>query len=130
MDNCLTRKQQAFVLEYLKDRNATKSAQRAGYSPRRASEIGYQLLQKTTIQNSIDILQNDIEKQLRMRFVQDAIMARNVLYDVMVSPTSSNRDKIIAAKNLLDRAGYKARNKTEKSGYGEGNSIEIRFVEP
>ena len=49
----LTAKQTAFVQEYLVDLNATQAAIRAGYSKRRAGEIGYQLLQKTTIQAAI-----------------------------------------------------------------------------
>lgn len=50
----LTEKQKRFVQEYLVDLNATQAAIRAGYSPRRASELGYQLLQKTTVQSAID----------------------------------------------------------------------------
>lgn len=46
----LTDKQRRFVDEYLLDLNATQAAIRAGYSSKRASEIGYQLLQKTTVQ--------------------------------------------------------------------------------
>lgn len=46
----LTPKQKRFVAEYLVDLNATQAAIRAGYSEKRASEIGYQLLQKTTVQ--------------------------------------------------------------------------------
>lgn len=42
-------KQQRFVDEYLVDLNATQAAIRAGYSANRASEIGYQLLHKTTV---------------------------------------------------------------------------------
>lgn len=49
----LTAKQAAFVREYLVDLNATQAAIRAGYSKNRAGEIGYQLLQKTTIQDAI-----------------------------------------------------------------------------
>jgi phage terminase small subunit len=49
----LTKKQQTFVEEYLIDLNATQAAIRAGYSVQRASEIGYQLLQKTTVQTAI-----------------------------------------------------------------------------
>lgn len=49
----LTAKQAAFVREYLVDLNATQAAIRAGYSKNRAGEIGYQLLQKTTIQAAI-----------------------------------------------------------------------------
>ncbi len=53
MSGKLTAKQQRFIQEYLIDLNATQAAIRAGYSKRRASEIGYQLLQKTTVQQAI-----------------------------------------------------------------------------
>ncbi|WP_026678207.1 terminase small subunit [Fictibacillus gelatini] len=49
----LTAKQQRFVEEYLIDLNATQAAIRAGYSVKRASEIGYQLLQKTTVSEAV-----------------------------------------------------------------------------
>lgn len=49
----LTLKQQRFVEEYLIDLNATQAAIRAGYSAKRASEIGHQLLQKTTVSEAI-----------------------------------------------------------------------------
>lgn len=45
----LTNKQKMFVREYLVDLNATQAAIRAKYSVGRASEIGSQLLRKTTI---------------------------------------------------------------------------------
>ena len=51
----MTPKQERFIAEYLVDLNATKAATRAGYSERRASEIGYQLLQKTTVAAAIDL---------------------------------------------------------------------------
>jgi len=50
----LTPKQKAFVENYLIDLNATQSAIRAGYSSKRASEISYQLLRKTTVQKAIE----------------------------------------------------------------------------
>jgi phage terminase small subunit len=46
-------RQQRFVDEYLVDLSATNAALRAGYSPKSAGEIGYQLLQKTPIQEAI-----------------------------------------------------------------------------
>ncbi|MBY0144310.1 terminase small subunit [Neobacillus niacini] len=130
MDNCLTRKQQAFVLEYIKDRNGTQAAKRAGYSERRASEISWQLLQKTTVLKAIQDLQDEIEQQLRMRFVEDAIKAREVLRGILDNPDSTDRDKITAARDLLDRAGFKPVEKKELSGSGSGNPIEIKFVDP
>ncbi len=49
----LTPKQALFVAEYIKDLNATQAAIRAGYSRDSASEQGYQLLQKTSVQSAI-----------------------------------------------------------------------------
>ncbi len=49
----LSPKQARFVAEYLLDLNATAAAKRAGYSAKRAAEQGYQLLQKTTVQEAI-----------------------------------------------------------------------------
>ena len=42
------------MAEYLKDRNATQAAIRAGYSAKTAEQIGYQLLQKTSVAAAID----------------------------------------------------------------------------
>jgi hypothetical protein len=126
----LTFKQRRFVLEYMKDSCATKAAKRAGYSERRASEIGYQLLQKTTVINAIESHKEEMELQLRNIFLKDALKAREVLYEVMISPNATDRDRINAAKDFLDRAGFKAIEKRELSGAGSGGPIEIRFIDP
>lgn len=49
----LTKKQRLFVDEYLIDLNATQAAIWAGYSTRRATEIGYQLLQRPEVAQAI-----------------------------------------------------------------------------
>lgn len=59
----LTPKQKRFVAEYMVDLNATQAAIRAGYSEKRASEIGYQLLQKTTVQAEIRKAMADREER-------------------------------------------------------------------
>lgn len=51
----LTDKQRAFVLEYVKDWNATQAAIRAGYSEKTAMEQGYQLLQKPSVRQLVDM---------------------------------------------------------------------------
>lgn len=64
----LTPKQQLFVQEYLVDLNATQAAIRAGYSANTAEQIGYQLLQKTSVQKSIqEAMRERIE---RIEFTQ------------------------------------------------------------
>jgi len=55
----MTPKQARFVEEYLVDMNASQAAIRAGYSPKRSGEIGYQLLQKTPIQKALQAAQRE-----------------------------------------------------------------------
>ena len=65
-------KQPRFVEEYLVDLNATQAAIRSGYSPRRASEIGYELLQKTAVQAAISAKQR--ERSARTGVTADRVM--------------------------------------------------------
>lgn len=53
----MTPKQQAFVREYLIDRNATQAAIRAGYSPDTAYSIGNENLRKPEIMQAIEVLE-------------------------------------------------------------------------
>lgn len=53
VDSELTAQQKRFVAEYLIDQNATAAAIRAGYSVKTAEQIGYQLLQKTSVVQAI-----------------------------------------------------------------------------
>lgn len=68
----LTDKQKRFIEEYLIDLNATQAAIRAGYSKNRASELGYQLLQKTTVQQAIQDAQN--KRSERVQITQDDVL--------------------------------------------------------
>lgn len=70
----MTPKQERFVQEYLVDLNATRAAIRAGYSEKRASEYGYQLLQKNTVQTAIQ--QAMQEQQQRVQIDQDYVIEK------------------------------------------------------
>lgn len=56
----LTPKETKFVKEYLIDLNATAAAIRAGYSEKTASQIGYQKLQKNSVQEAITVAQKEL----------------------------------------------------------------------
>lgn len=77
----LTVKQRRFVEEYLKDLNATQAAIRAGYSKRRASELGYQLLRKPEVANLISELQAD--RAQRAQVDADYVVRRMLEIDQM-----------------------------------------------
>jgi hypothetical protein len=52
-DDGLTPKRKLFVKYYLINFNATQAAKKAGYSPRSARDIGYELLTKPDIKQAI-----------------------------------------------------------------------------
>lgn len=62
----LTDMQALFVLEYLKDLNATKAAIRAGYSEATAANIGSELLQKTGVADAIGQAMEKRAKRLNL----------------------------------------------------------------
>lgn len=68
----LTKKQQLFVDEYLIDLNATQAAIRAGYSEKTAEQMGYQLLQKTSVQKAIN--EQMAERSKRTEITQDKVL--------------------------------------------------------
>lgn len=68
----MTKKQNRFVEEYLIDLNATQAAIRAGYSPDTAEQIGYQLLQKTSVLNEISKAMAERSKRIGVN--QDRIV--------------------------------------------------------
>ncbi|HCF2041674.1 TPA: terminase small subunit [Pseudomonas aeruginosa] len=77
----LTAKQRRFVAEYLLDLNATQAAIRAGYSKNRASEIGYQLLQKPDITSAIQAAMK--ERAERTQIDADYVLRRMIEIDQM-----------------------------------------------
>ena len=58
----MTAKQEAFAIEYLKDKNATQAAIRAGYSKKTAYSIGCEMLRKPEIQEIIRTKQEEAVK--------------------------------------------------------------------
>lgn len=100
----MTPRQDRFVDEYLVDLVATQAAIRAGYSPRRASEIGYQLLQKTTVQQVITRRMN--ARALRTGITQDKVLydLEAVKQDAMSKTINKNGGPLMASHMAALRA--------------------------
>lgn len=98
----MTDKQKRFCEEYLIDLNATQAAIRAGYSPKSASEIGRQLLEKTGVSREIQKLMAEqsrrtgvtadrvIRELAKIGFVNAADVIDDE--DATVRPTASDDD--------------------------------------
>lgn len=70
----LTAKQAKFAQEYLVDLNATQAAIRAGYSPKNASRIASQLLDKTHVAAALQKAMQKREK--RTEITQDRVLGQ------------------------------------------------------
>ncbi|WP_421526760.1 terminase small subunit [Pseudomonas brenneri] len=75
----LTAKQQAFVLEYLVDLNASQAAIRAGYSKKTAGQIGDENLKKPQIAQAIREAKNS--RNERVQINADYVLNRLVEID-------------------------------------------------
>lgn len=93
----LTEKQKRFVAEYLVDLNATQAAIRAGYSEKTAEQMGYQLLQKTSVQKAVQIAMKD--RQQRTEITQDMVL--DELGKVAFSKAADYTDSTLKYSNKL-----------------------------
>jgi phage terminase small subunit len=97
-----------FVTEYIKNgNNATHAAIAAGYSEKTASSQGSRLLKSVEVQQFLNITQQNLNRDLRTMFTEDAVKAYKVLTEIMEDPMAQHKDRLVAARDLLDRAGYK-----------------------
>ncbi|MEI2285013.1 terminase small subunit [Paenibacillus polysaccharolyticus] len=119
-----------FVTEYLQNgNNATQAAIAAGYSEKTASSQGSRLLKSVEIQQYLNKTEQNLNKDLRMMFAEDAVKAYNVLLEIMQKPDAMDKDRLIAARDLLDRAGYKPIDRVQADVQGEVNHQHEYIVE-
>ncbi|WP_138752772.1 terminase small subunit [Paenibacillus sinopodophylli] len=107
----LSPKQMIFVTEYLKSSNMTQAAIAAGYSEKTAYSQGSRLLKNVGIQQYLNKTEQNLNRDLRELFTADAVEAYGVLKEIMNDPGVPPKDRLVAARDLLDRAGYKPTDK-------------------
>ena len=75
---------------------------------------------KTTNMSDItDSLGEDIIKRVQAMLAKQGVMAAFAIQDILENPTElGNRDKLAAAKDILDRGGFKAKDRVEVTGEG------------
>ncbi|MDR2059485.1 MAG: terminase small subunit [Lactococcus lactis] len=122
----LREQQKLFVDEYLKLRkkNATQAAINAGYSEKSASSQSSQLLKNPKVLDYLKEREKLLEQEFREEFIFDALEARKVMYSIMKDDEAKDSDRLNAAKDFLDRAGFKSKEKIELSGSVKTNPYE------
>lgn len=128
----LTERQKKFVNEYLKDLNATKAAERAGYASKTAGSQGNRMLKNVEIQNEIgkkmkarekrtEVTQDKVIKELASiafartsdyakvitRNIKDPITGKKVkVTGVKLTETDELTDEQIAALSCIKEGKY------------------------
>lgn len=103
----LSPRQLIFVQEYIRCNNITQAAKAAGYSEQTAHSQGSRLLKHVKVQQYLNKTEQNLNKDLREMFVSDAVEAYGVLKEIMNDKLAPPKDRLAAARDLLDRAGYK-----------------------
>ena len=124
----LTEKQIAFAKEYIIDCNATQAAKRAGYSEKTAYAQGSKLLKKAEIKEAVAENLKEQEELLRQRFSSDAIIARKIMLNIMKDDDAPPAVRLNAAKDFLDRAGFKPVDKQDVNLNG-GIEVEVSWID-
>ncbi len=100
--------QMIFVTEFIKNGgNATQAAIAAGYSEKTAHVQGSRMLKDDKVQQFLNKTEQNLNKDLRAMFTEDAVKAYDVLKEIMNDKLAPPKDRLVAARDLLDRAGYK-----------------------
>lgn len=93
----LTKKQKAFIQEYLVDLNATQAAIRAGYSVKTATKIASENLTKPDIQKAVQAALKAREK--RTEVTQDYVIAK--LREIVEKEASDGPDSELKYANKI-----------------------------
>lgn len=111
----LNSRQEKFAQEYWASGNGTQSAKNAGYSKKTAYSQASQLLKHPEVKKRIKELEEESRVLLQQQFARDAIEARKIMFRLMRNDDTPENVRLSAAKDFLDRAGYKPIDKKETS---------------
>lgn len=123
----LTAKQARFVKEYLVDGNATQAAIRAKYSKKTAEQIGYQLLQNSSVRRAV--ADGQAKQAQKLEITADQIAAELVklgfsnMADYMDVDPRTGQPSLNWAKLSRDQAAALTEVSTEQGKVG----VKVRF---
>jgi len=114
-------KQRKFALEYIKDRNATQAAIRAGYSKKTAGVQGARLLRNASVRKIVDKAAEIEERDAIATLAECCERLTERIRDEDASTIELNT----SIKTLAELKGYKA---PEKQEVAVDHSVQVEFV--
>ncbi|MFJ5625621.1 terminase small subunit [Peribacillus loiseleuriae] len=125
-----TEKELLFCQYYVKTNKGADSAIRAGYAEGSAHVRSSRLLKSEKIVTLIRSIRSEIEGSLRAYFMSDAMVAREIVKEIMEDREVSPAIRLQAAKDMLDRAGFKAVEKQEVQSNQSITVVEFNIPKP
>ena len=98
----LTEKERIFCHQWIIDWNGADAARKAGYEENRARQTAYDLVTKSYIQQYIEFIKNDIEKEAGI----SKLKIINKLVEILEGKEEHSNNKINAAKEIKKAMGY------------------------
>lgn len=118
----LTKKQRLFVTEYLKDKNGTQAAIRAGYNKHSAPSIASENLQKPYICHAIEEKLKEILHQNEV----DIAFVINGIKEIALKESAKDTDRL-KAYELLGKNLKMFTDKIESENINHNNDITVKF---
>lgn len=105
----LTEQRKRFVEEYVKLRckNQQQAAINAGYSPKSAAQQACDLLKNPEVQEYLQKQKSALIRRIREELALSASDAVSTVYDIMMDKDAKDADRLKAAFDILDRAGFR-----------------------
>ena len=105
----LTEQRKRFVEEYVKLRckNQQQAAINAGYSQKSAAQQACDLLKNPEVQEYLQKQKNALIRRIREELALSASDAVSTVYDIMMDKDAKDADRLKAAFDILDRAGFR-----------------------
>jgi hypothetical protein len=119
-------KQQAFIREYLKDRNGAAAAVRAGYSAHTAKVIASRLTAQVNIRAAID----EMENRIAAKDVEDLSLWRKEMHDLAFVNLPSDDFKYDHKLRALDMIAKAEGRYASDAGNATAFAININLGEP
>lgn len=116
----LTEQRKRFVEEYVKLRckNQQQAAINAGYSPKSAAQQACDLLKNPEVQEYLQKQKSALLRRIREELALSASDAVSTVYDIMMDKDAKDADRLKAAFDILDRAGFRPDDR-DTAGYAE-----------
>lgn len=106
----MTKRQQRFCDEYLKDTNATQAASRAGYSKKSAYSVGQRLLKNVEVKNYLEARMKEIQD----RTIADAAEVTQYLTSVLRGEAKSQEIVVVGVGEGRSKAQIIEKGPSEK----------------